>query len=79
MNRADILKYINEKVQQMHGHIQISESSKILGNNNDLNFSSLEVVGLIIQIEEHYNIEIEYKIETVGEIIDMIVGDKKDG
>ncbi len=77
MDKAEVMEKIVELVSEQ---LEVSKE-KILAEShflNDLQADSLDIVDLMMQIEEVFDVQIEdedqEKIETVGNAVDYIVG-----
>lgn len=76
MEKAEVMEKVVELVSEQ---LEVSKE-KVLAEShflNDLQADSLDIVDLMMQIEEVFDVEIEdddqEKIETVGDAVDYIV------
>lgn len=80
VNKEDVLAQVIRSIKEL-SYYQINDKldagdPRILTINDDLNFDELDRIELIMELEEHYEIEIDdEKVEaavTVGDVVDLV-------
>ena len=74
--RKKIINIINEERKKISGEIiEIDENNSLISSNcNNIGLCSLETIQLLIELENIFNIEINYEeIDTIASLIDFII------
>lgn len=77
MKRKEIFEKVVEVLRKKHNRIDMTinyETSLTNGSNNSLDLTSLEIVELIVEIEDLFDIIIDFDIVyiTIGDIVNDV-------
>lgn len=74
MNREDIFKKIKLIINEISGKDEIYFDSFLSSDNQGLDMSSMDIVHLIVNVEEEFDIIIDFDVlfVTVGDIVNEV-------
>lgn len=75
MNKNEIFEKISKIIKKNYGREEVHINSKLTGTENSLDFESLEIVSLIADVENEFDLIIDFDVLfiTVSDIVEEVI------